>query len=109
MTQRALLDRIVAALRALPLISMALMLGGGVIATAGLAWLIILVGYGEWLRATEVDVSRVNGLVAIALGLVGVIALVMITLAWGRPDKISGTFGGASAELDFDRPEDTPT
>lgn len=104
MTQRALLDRIFAALRALPLVSMALMLGGGMVATAGLIWLILLVGHGTWLKATEVDVARVQGLVAIALGLVGVIVVVMITLAWGRPDKISGSFGGATAELDFNEP-----
>lgn len=109
MTQKALLDRIFAALRALPLISMALMLGGGLVATAGLVWIILLVGHAAWLKAAEVDVSRVNGLVAIALGLVGVIVVVMITLAWGRPDKISGSFGGAAGEIDFpDRPSTEP-
>lgn len=100
-TQR--LKGLLAALRALPYVRFALMLGGGLVATAAVAW---IVGYlmRRLDRALPVEVLVViaQGLVWIALAQSAVILIVMIALAWGKVGKISAGFGGANVEIDLD-------
>lgn len=109
MTEQALHLRIFAALRALPLISLALLLGAGVVATGLLVWIVWLVGHGHWVPAIPVAITRVQSLTAIAIGLIVVIAIVTITLAWGRPDKIKIGFRGAEGEVDYPDAPPIPT
>jgi hypothetical protein len=98
-------------LRSLPMIRFALSLGGGVMATAGVAVLIAIGGeprpYPRNLPA-EVAIAAINGKTAIALALCALIAIVLIALAWGRVGKISGSFNGASLDIDLDSKGDAP-
>jgi hypothetical protein len=102
MTRQAFMDRLFTALRALPLISTALLLGAGLAASCGLAWLIWLIGQKAWLRDVAVIIQQLQSLTVIAGGLILVIVVVTVTLAWGRPGKLSFGFRGAQAELDYD-------
>lgn len=83
-------------LRGLPLIRFALMLGGGMVATAFQAGAILLL----WL-ATGPD-TKINGFVYIGLANCAVTAIVIVALAFGRLDKLNLTVGGTTVELDFE-------
>jgi len=99
-------DTIINALRGLPLIRFALMLGGGMVATAGAAWLIILIGHGKWFNSEATAVARINGLTMLGIGCLVLIGIVLVALAWGKLDKLSFNVAGNSVDLDF---EDDPT
>ncbi len=96
-------------LRALPMIRFALSLGGGAVASIGVAAVLLQttppVPYPRSLPV-EVAVAAIQGKTAIALALCGIIAIVMIALAWGRVGKITGSFNGASLDIDLDGKDD---
>lgn len=95
-------DAILNALRDLPLIRFALMLGGGMVSTAGAAWLIILIGHGKWFNSEATAVARINGLTMLGIGCLVLIGIVLVALAWGKLDKLNLNVGGNSVELDFE-------
>lgn len=107
MTRQAFMNRLFAALRALPLISTALLLGVGLVASAHLTWLIWILGVSRWPEVASVE--RIHGLTWIALGLVAVVGLLTFALAFGRPDRISFGWNGATGEIDYpDAPTEPP-
>lgn len=89
------------ALTGLPLIRFALMLGGGMVATGGAAWLIGLLAWHKWFQSEAVDISRIQALAAMGLGCLALIGIVLVALAWGKLDKLNLNVGGNSVELDF--------
>ena len=95
-------EAVINALRGLPLIRFALMLGGGVMATTGAGWLIVLIGYGKWFNSEATAVARINGLTMLGIGCLVLIGIVLVALAWGRLDKLSFNVGGNSVDLDFE-------
>lgn len=102
--------QIFAIARTLPVIRFALMLGGGGVATAGVAMILLWLQWLGGFPATDaVWLARIQGVVWIALGLVAIMGLVMVMLAFGRVGKLSlrGP-GGVGADLDFDTRE-SPT
>ena len=101
-------DAVLSALRGLPLIRFALMLGGGMVATAGAAWLIILIGHGRWFNSEATAVARINGLTMLGIGCLVLIGIVLVALAWGRLDKLSFNVAGNSVDLDFEDEKPPP-
>lgn len=99
MSARAMLVR---TLRDLPLIRFALMLGGGMIATAGAVWLIAILGHGDWPAGEAVALARIESLTWLAVGTLILIGVVLVALAWGQLGKLNVTVAGAAFELDFD-------
>ncbi len=93
---------LVRALRGLPLIRFALMLGAGMVATAGAAWLIALIGHGDWPSGEAVALARIESLTWLAVGTLALIGVVLVALAWGQLGKLNVTVAGAAVELDFD-------
>ncbi|RYG19584.1 MAG: hypothetical protein EON96_02690 [Caulobacteraceae bacterium] len=96
--------QIFAIARTLPVIRFALMLGGGGVATSGVAMILLWLQWLGGFPATDaVWLARIQGVVAIGLGLTVMMGLVMVMLAFGRVGKLSirGP-GGMSADLDFD-------
>lgn len=97
-------EQVWALLKSLPGIRFALMLGGGAVSTAGVASVLIwLQGAGGFPSAEAVWLARINGVVALGLGMTVIVALVMVMLAFGRAGKLSirGP-AGVGADLDFD-------
>ena len=99
--------QIFAILKSLPMIRFALMLGGGMTATAGvaavLAW---LMGLGGFPGEENVWLARINGAVAIGLAMTAIVAVVMVTLAFGRAGRLGVKApGGIELDLDFDNPD----
>lgn len=96
-------------LRALPMIRFALALGGGFVASFGVAVVLLQTTpptpYPHSLPV-EVAVAAIQGKTVIALALCGIIAVVMVALAWGRVGRITGSFNGASLDIDLDGKED---
>lgn len=91
-------------LRSLPLIRFALMLGGGMAATTGVAAVLgWLMGLGRFPSIEAIWLARIHGAVAIGLAMTAIIALVMVTLAFGRAGRmaVKGP-AGLSVDLDFD-------
>ena len=99
---RPIPEGILNALRGLPLIRFALMLGGGMVSTAGAGWLITLLGYGRWFNSEATAVARINGLTMLGIGCLVLIGIVLVALAWGRLDKLSLNVGCNSVDLDFE-------
>jgi hypothetical protein len=84
------------------LIRFALMLGGGVISTAGASWIIWLLGYARWPSGADVAIARINGLAMLGGGAMVLCGIVLVALAWGKLDKLNVSVGGNAVELDFD-------
>lgn len=96
-------------LKSLPMIRFALMLGGGGVATAGVASVLLwLMGGGKFPTAESVWLARVNGAVAIGLAMTAIVAIVMVTLAFGRAGRLGVKAGGVELDLDFDNPDAPP-
>lgn len=93
---------LVRALRGLPLIRFALMLGAGMVASAGAAWLIAILGHGRWPAGEAVALARIHSLTWLALGMLALVAIVLVALAWGQLGKLHVTVAGAAVELDFE-------
>jgi len=102
--------QIFALLKSLPLIRFALMLGGGVTATAGVASVLSwLLGLGRFPSQEAVWLARIQGAVALGLAMTAIVAVVMVTLAFGRAGRlgVKGP-GGLELDLDFDNPDSPP-
>lgn len=100
-------DQLFALLKSLPLIRFALMLGGGGVATIGVATVLgWLQGLGRFPTSEAIWLARINGVVALGLAMTAIVALVMVTLAFGRAGRVSVEGpGGVKAEFDFDNPD----
>jgi hypothetical protein len=97
-------DKIINALRKLQLITFAILLGAGMVVTALASWIIASIAYLPW-PETAAE-GRVNALAVglwIVLGLIGVI---VVTLAFGKIEKISLSNGVLSGEVEFDNDQD---
>lgn len=96
-------------LRSLPMIRFALSLGGGVMASCGVAFVLLRnnppLPYPRTLPV-EVAVEALRGKTLIGLALCAIVAIVMVALAWGRVGKITGSFNGASLDIDLDGKDD---
>lgn len=96
-------------LQALPTVTFALMLGLGLIILAVAAWLIVILAYGHWPVGESVALARIDKLglaLLVSLGLVGV---VMITLAFGKVHRLSiNAPDGISGSVSFDGDRDDP-
>lgn len=96
-----------ALLKSLPLIRFALMLGGGGVATAGVASVLVwLQSAGKFPTTEAVWLARIQGVVALGLAMTAIVAVVMVTLAFGRAGRVAVRGpGGLELDLDFDNPE----
>ncbi len=94
-------------LKTLPMIRFALMLGGGMVATAFVAWVQGLIGHGRWPATEAVAIARISALQWLGVGALAIIAIVMVALAFGQLGKATVGVGGVQVDLDFDNP-DTP-
>lgn len=104
------MNKVIAALKALPLIRFALMLGGGLAATISAGLITAWLTHSTFPDAESVWLARVQAVAAMGLASMGLAAVVMITLAWGKVGKVTATVGGNSVDLDFeDGPEPTTT
>lgn len=103
MDKKSIWAWILAALKGLPLIRYALMLGGGVVASLGVANAFFWLGYhNKFPDAEAVWLARIQGVVWLGLAFCAIIFVVMITLAWGKVNGVSASVGAASFNLDFD-------
>lgn len=93
-------SRIFQALKALPLIRFALMLGGGVTMTGIVTWIVALISRPGW--PENVAEARVVALKLIALGALAIVGIVMVALAWGKADRIKLNIAGNEVDLDFE-------
>ncbi|MGE5501244.1 MAG: hypothetical protein ACM3W4_04890 [Ignavibacteriales bacterium] len=85
-----------------PLVRFLLMLGGGMISTAGATWIIWLLGYADWPKGADVAIARIHGLSMLGGGAMVLCGIVLVALAWGKLDKLNVSVGGNAVELDFD-------
>lgn len=92
-------------LRSLPLIRFALMLGGGMVSTSLVAWILGLIGHGRWPTTEAVAIARISALQWLGLGGLLIIAVVMIALAFGQLDRARLGVGQVSVDLDFENPD----
>lgn len=98
--------RLINALKALPLIRFALMLGGGFVAS-------VAVGHVQWWLSRRegfpdheaVWLARIEAMKWLGLSATAVVIVVMVTLAWGKASGVKLTKGDATVELDFDDEE----
>ena len=99
-----------ALLKSLPLIRFALMLGGGGVATIGVATVLAwLQGLGKFPATEAIWLARINGVVALGLAMTVIVAVVMVTLAFGRAGRVSVKApGGVELDLDFDTQDPPP-
>lgn len=104
-------QRILAALKALPLIRFALMLGGGVVASISAGQVQYWLAFGRNFPNSEaVWLARIQAVAWMGLGSLAIVAVVMITLAWGKVGKINATLpNGANVNLDFDEGQEQPS
>lgn len=89
-------------LKSLPLIRFALMLGGGVVATIGVGHVQLWLLHSRFPDAESVWLARIQGAVWLGLAATGIVAIVMITLAFGRAGKVGVKAGGVELDVDFD-------
>lgn len=104
-------QQIFALLKSLPMIRFALMLGGGAVSTIGvgavLAW---LMGLADFPSAESIWLARIQAAAALGLAMTAIVAVVMVTLAFGRAGRlgVKGP-GGLELDLDFDNPDPPPS
>ena len=97
-------------LKALPLIRFALMLGGGLVATLGAAHVQLwLLGHRGFPNIESVWLARIQGAVVLGLAASGIIALVMVTLAFGKAGRLGVKGGGFEVDVDFDEHDSPPS
>ncbi len=95
-----MLEGVIKFLKELQTIPNALLLGAGVVVSAFSAWLIQILGYGPW--PESVASARISAL-AIALWIVlGLIAVIVVSLTFGKPVKLSLTGPVVSGEVSFE-------
>ena len=101
---------LISALKGLPLIRFALMLGGGFIASLAVMHVQVWLAYESTFPHTDaIWLARIQGMTWLGMGAISVIVIVMITLAWGKVGRLSGTFGATTIEASFDdEPEEQP-
>lgn len=102
------LKAVFTALQALPLIRFALMLGGGVVATGGAAWVLWLVGHGLWPTGEPVAIARINALMGLGMASMTIIVVVMFALAFGKISDLSITTPAGSMSMKVDDDEPAP-
>jgi hypothetical protein len=91
-------------LKALPTIAFALMLGAAFVITAFVVWYTIIIGYNYWPESAAE--ARINAL-AVALWIFcGGIILTLVTLAFGKIEKLSVSGSVVSGEIEFDDGDD---
>ncbi|WP_292066022.1 hypothetical protein [Brevundimonas sp. UBA7664] len=96
-------------LKALPLVRFALMLGGGLVATIGVAHVQLwLLGHRGFPNLESVWLARVQGAVALGLAATAIIAIVMVTLAFGKAGRVGFKGAGFEVDVDFDEPDSPP-
>lgn len=98
-----------ALLKALPMIRFALMLGGGLVATALAAHVQAWLLHGPFPDAETVWLARIHGATWMGLASTGIVALVMVTLAFGRAGRVGVKAGGVELDVDFDREDPAPS
>lgn len=99
-------ESLIAALRALPLIRFALMLGGGFIASLAVLHVQLWLAYETTFpHAEAIWLARIQGMTWLGVGSLSVIMVVMITLAWGKVGRVSGSFAGGTFEAEIDDDE----
>lgn len=92
-------------LKSLPLIRFALMLGGGVVATLGVGHVQLWLLHGRFPDAETVWLARIQGAVWLGLAATAIVAIVMVTLAFGRAGKLGVKAAGVEIDVDFDNPD----
>jgi hypothetical protein len=92
-------ERFFRMLKALPLIRFALMLGGGMVATFFVAWVLWVLAHGHWPDSVAPD--RIAALSHIALASLLIVALVVVSLAWGQAERVKLNVAGNEVDLDF--------
>jgi len=93
----------IAALQGLPLIRFALMLGGGIMANAGAAWVFFTVARDHhWMRTEAVDIARLNSATALGLGCLTVVVVVMVALAFGKVSSVHVTTPAGSVNIEIE-------
>lgn len=81
---------------------------GGLIMTAMLSWIIVIITYGGWTDAVET--GRIDVLATIASGCLIMIAMTMIALLIAGPiGRISAKIGTNEFTIDDDDGPDAPT
>lgn len=86
-------------LKSLPGIKFALLLGAGMVVTAFAAFFAIMLTFGAWPESAALERVRWLGIgMCISLGLVGVL---MMTLAGVKLDRLAVTTSLGSAEVDM--------
>jgi hypothetical protein len=94
---------LISALKGLPLIRFALMLGGGFIASLAVMHVQVWLAYeSTFPHSDAIWLARIQGMTWLGMGSISVIIIVMITLAWGKVGRVSGTFGATTIEASFD-------
>lgn len=95
--------RVLQFLRGLAAYRFALMLGCGVVGLGLSIWLIIIIGYGVWPAPSAP--ARIAALREALLVAMGLMALVLVGVAFGRLDRLSLKAGLVEANVEF---EDEP-
>lgn len=93
-------------LQGLPLIRFALMLGGGMMASGGTAWVLWLIAYHSWPKTETVALAQINALAMIGAACLAIIGVVMIALAFGKIDKMKLETKFGSIDVGFE--DETP-
>ena len=97
-------NKLISALSKLQLVTFAILLGAGMIVTSLSAWIIFIIAYIPWPDSVASD--RIHAL-AIALWIVlGLVGLIVVSLAFGKIEKLSVTGGVVSGELQFENDDE---
>lgn len=96
------MNKILAALKGLPLIRYALMLGGGIMASFAVAHVQLWTGHGHFPANEAIWLARIDAMKWLGMGALGIVALVMITLAWGKASGIKFAIGDKTVEVEME-------
>lgn len=96
-------------LKSLPLIRFALMLGGGIMATISAGhvqwWMARSAGFPD---AEAIWLARINAMLWLGVGSLGLVALVMVALTFGRAGRVGVKAAGVEVDVDFDNSSGDP-
>lgn len=96
-------NRIWTLLKSLPLIRLALAVGGAIVASIGAAVVQGWIQFGDDFPNTEaVWIERIKGAVTLGMICLGIVVVVMIALAFGQMGRFQIRAGPVDVDLDFD-------